>query len=67
MCSDYGIDEIEDIDVDDDCGSGTSELDLYAEDYVTLISNATVLLDTNGVNNFTIPEDEIDEVCEVGG
>ena len=56
-----------DIDVDENCGAGTSELDLSGEDYVTLISNATALLNTNGENNFIIPEDEVDEVCEVGG
>lgn len=69
MCSDDKIELDDDValelaqmpDVDEACRAGTSTEDLDAEDYLTLISNTVDLLG----GNFTIPEDEIDQVCEV--
>ena len=51
-------------DVDGACGNGTSDQDLDAEEYISLISNTTVFLESMGLNE-TIPEDQIGDVCEV--
>lgn len=69
MCSENNFETNDDValeliqmsNVDEACGAGTSTEDFDAEDYLTLISNTIDLLG----GNFTIPEDEIDHVCEV--
>ena len=64
MCSDY-IDDLEEIDVDESCVAEISILDLDDEDYITLISNAIAYLEANNEGDFIIPQDQIEEVCEV--
>lgn len=73
MCSDNDFETNDDVafeldqmpNVDEACRAGTSTEDLDAEGYITLISNVTDLLGGPPLGNFTIAEDEIDEVCEV--
>ncbi|CAM9541397.1 unnamed protein product [Ascophyllum nodosum] len=51
-------------DVDEVCGTGTSDQDLDAEEYLSLISDTTVLLGDSGLSELIIPEDQIGSVCE---
>lgn len=60
----------EDFEVDDSapsldaaCGAGTSDLDLGADDYVTIVNDAIALLEDSV--EIVIPEDQIGTVCEV--
>ena len=55
---------LDDIDsLDDACGAGTSELDLSAEDYATIIGDAVRLLEPTA--DLIVPADDIDTVCQV--
>lgn len=50
--------------VEDACGAGTSDENLTAGDYITIIADAVEDMADAGVSN-VIPDDQIDTVCEV--
>ena len=49
--------------LDEACGAGTSELDLSAADYATIIEEAVFLL--NPTADLAIPEEDMEAVCQV--
>lgn len=61
----FGTAFAEAISVDDECGAGTSDVDLSANDYLQVISDAIPLLESVESFSFIIPEDEIDTHCQV--
>lgn len=62
MCNENGENPIQSL--DEDCVEEISNLDPNGEDYIGVISNATSLF-KDELSDFIIPEDQMNDVCEV--